>query len=116
MMTNRNIIIGLVALLLIALIGAVYFYSKANANPQKQAAAQLKATVAAVGKLIVLPDETPTLATVSDPSKLKDQAFFAKAKKGDQVLIYAQAKEAILYDPSINKIIEVAPINVGGTP
>jgi hypothetical protein len=67
--------------------------------------------VARVGALIDLPvGETPTIATVSDPSKLEGQAFFAKAKKGDVVLIYTTAREAYLYDPARNKLIEVAPI------
>jgi hypothetical protein len=70
--------------------------------------------VEAVGKLIVLPlGEEPTVATVSDPSKLKDQQFFAKAEVGDKVLIYQKAKQAYLYSVSQNKLIEVAPINVG---
>ncbi|HLL61090.1 MAG TPA: LytR C-terminal domain-containing protein, partial [Candidatus Nitrosocosmicus sp.] len=67
-----------------------------------------------VNRLMQLPDkEKPTVATVSDIQKLKNQAFFANAKNGDKVLIYTQAKKAILYRPSINKIIEVAPINLG---
>lgn len=113
-MTSRNIIIGLVVLLVIALGAGFYFYQQATADPQKAAQADLQATIKAVGKLMVLPtDETPTLATVSDPDKLKDQQFFANAKKGYKVLIYAQARKAIMYDPAQNKIIEVAPINIG---
>ena len=75
---------------------------------------EVKKVVAQVGKLILLPEgETPTIATVSDPSALKNQAFFADAKKGDKVLIYTNAKKAILYDPVIKKIINVAPVNTG---
>jgi hypothetical protein len=67
-----------------------------------------------VGELIVLPtDEMPTVATVAEPEKLKDQAFFANAKAGDRVLLYTNAKKAILYDPEAHKIVEVAPINLG---
>lgn len=67
--------------------------------------------IAEVGKTVDLPkDEIPTVATVSDPSKLKDQPFFAEAQLGDKVLIYAQAKRAILYRPSTHKIIGIAPL------
>jgi hypothetical protein len=83
-------------------------------NPQAVAQKETEALVAKVGKLVVLPaGETPTIATVSDPEALKDQAFFASAVKGDKVLIYTTAKKAILYSVSMNKIIEVAPLNIG---
>ena len=75
---------------------------------------EAKKLVADVGRLIVLPtNEQPTIATVADPDKLRDQPFFANAKKGDKVLIYTNAKKAILYDPVENKIVEVAPLNIG---
>lgn len=67
-----------------------------------------------MGRHIVLPEgETPTVGTVTDPEKLKDQAFFEKAKIGYRVIIYTNAKKAILYDPDSDKIVEVAPLNIG---
>jgi len=85
-------------------------------NPQKVADQQTNQLLDKVGKLIVLPDnEQPTVATVTDLEPLKDQAFFEKAKIGDKVLIYTNGKRAILYRESENKIVEVAPINIGNT-
>lgn len=96
---------------------AVYFFlqfKELQKNPQKLAQQEVQELVSKVSKLIVLPEgETPTVATVTDPEKLKDQPFFAKAKNGDKVLIYTKAKKAILYDPVANKIVEVAPVNIG---
>lgn len=67
--------------------------------------------VGEVAKLIDLPKgETPTIATVQDKTKLKDQAFFANAQNGDKLLIYAQAKKAIIYRPAAHKVINVGPI------
>lgn len=67
-----------------------------------------------VGKLIDLPTgEEPTLATVTGIEKLRSQPFFQRAKNGDKVLIYAQARKAYLYDPVAKKILDVAPINPG---
>jgi hypothetical protein len=64
-----------------------------------------------VGKHMFLPtNEIPSLATVTDPKKLQAQSFFADAKKGDKVLIYSEAKKAILYDPVADKIVTIAPI------
>ena len=93
---------------------AFYFYSRATVNPQQAANEEAQAVIAKVGKLILLPEnEQPTVATVSDPQRLADQPFFSKAKKGDKVLIYTNARKAILYDPELNKIIEVAPVTIG---
>lgn len=57
-------------------------------------------------------DEQPTVATVLDKDKLKDQGFFVKAENGDKVVIYSKARKAILYRESAKKIIEVAPIEL----
>lgn len=96
---------------------AYYFYmqfAKLQKNPQQVVQDETNKLLAQVSKLMVLPEgEMPTIATVNDPERLKDQPFFAKAKKGDKVLIYANAKKAILYDPVENKIVEIAPINIG---
>ncbi len=111
---TRNIIIGMMILLVISYGALFYFYKKSNNNSQTTTTNDLTVTIAKVGKLMVLPtDETPTMATVSDPEKLKDQDFFAHAKTGDKVLIYSLARKAILYSPTLNKIIEVAPVNLG---
>lgn len=78
---------------------------------------EINALLEKVGMLIELPQgETPTVATVSDKDKLKDQPFFANAQNGDKVIIYPNAKKAILYRPSINKLIDVAPVSFGDQP
>jgi len=77
------------------------------------AQAEVDATVAKVGKLIALPsDEKPTVATVTDASKVKDQTFFQNSVNGDVVLIYTKAQKAILYRPTENKIVEVGAVNI----
>ena len=97
-----------------------YLYKKVvaqRATPQELVAVEVRALVAKVDRLVVLPlNETPTVATVADLTALKDQVFFTDAKKGDKVLIYNNAKKAILYDPVLNKIVNVAPLNIGEVP
>lgn len=70
--------------------------------------------VSVVSGLMMLPDERPTIATVTDKEKLSSQTFFAESQNGDKVLIFTQAKKAVLYRPSTNKIIDVAPVSIGG--
>ena len=117
---NQKVVWGILAVLVVIALGAaVYFYVQLNQlreNPQKVAQEEAKSLVTKVGKLIVLPEgEEPTVATVTDPNLLRDQPFFANAKTGDKVLIYTNARKAILYNPEENKIIEVAPVSIGAT-
>lgn len=106
----------MVLLVVLLALTSVYFYRKSQNDPNAVSQAEVKSLVSKVGRLMVLPEnETPTIATVSDPEALKDQAFFVDAKKGDKVLIYSNAKKAILFDPSVNKIITIAPLNTDAT-
>jgi hypothetical protein len=114
----------IVLILLIAAAGtAAYFVKRYHnaqkevqrlSNPSEAAKTETQNLIDQVGKLTVLPTgETPTIATVTDASKLKDQAFFTNAVTGDKVLIYTNAKKAFLYRPSTNRIINIAPVNLG---
>lgn len=109
-------------LIIVAALGAggyfFYGYQKAQGeiaklkDPQAAAKEEGKRLVELIGKFVELPQEEPTIATITDKEKVNDQVFFAKAENGDKALIFTQAKKAILYRPSTNKIIEVATINI----
>ncbi len=117
--SQKHLISTLAILVLILAVTSVYLYKKTVASkitPEQTAQLEAQSLALQVGKLMVLPTgELPTVATVSDPAALKDQAFFVDAKKGDKVLIYSAAKKAILYDPILNKIVNIAPLNIGDT-
>ena len=118
------VVIGLLVIVLIA--GSVFGFlqykklsddNKRLSNPEESAKIETKKLITTIQKLVDVPtDEEPTIATVADITKLKDQPFFIKAQNGDKVFMYAKAKKAILYRPSTGKIIEVAPITTGNTP
>ncbi len=111
--TRPNYIFFMVAILLgLLVIGAVVAVNHFRITSPKSSGADTDELINKVSLLIDLPNESPTIATVSDKNELKDQPFFAKAENGDKVLIYAQARKAYLYRPSSNKMIEVAPINI----
>lgn len=112
-----SIVVGAVVVGGAIMYGIVY-YQQIHNKQNTVLAAQTEANtlLEQVGKLMILPKEVPTIATVSDVTKLKDQPFFTQAKNGDKVLIYVQAKEAILYRPDINKLVQVAPLNLQISP
>ena len=108
---------AILTLIVILIIGSYYYlnYQKSQQllkNPLLASEKEQETLVANVGKLTQLPNELPTIAKVSDITKLQGQLFFQHAKNGDMVLIYPKAKEAILYDPTANKIVQIGPINL----
>jgi len=113
----KNFLILLFAIFtLLGSAGTYYFFSKYNAlrnDPSIVSQKDVDTTVAAVYKLMVLPsDEMPTLATILDKTKLAGQSFFDNAENGDKLLAFTKSMQAILYRPSTNKIIKVAPIYI----
>ncbi len=118
MATKFNVLISILAL---GVIGGLsystyYFYNQNKiaqaqlSDPQALSQKESEEIIAQVSKLMELPAETPSIATVLDVEKLKEQPFFSKASNGDKVLIFSGAKKAILFRPSTSKIIEVDPI------
>ncbi len=103
---TAKIILGVI--LILGLTAGYFYRQKLVTN--NSAEEQTKQIVTEVGKLMLLPEGAPTIATVTDKSKLQDQKFFINAENGDRVLIYSASSKAILYRPKINKIIEVASI------
>ncbi len=110
-----------VVFLIVFLIGAGGVYYIAKTKPQllglsgnvSQTENEVNSLILEVGRLIVLPEgERPTVATVTDVDKVKDQLFFKNAQTGDKVLVYSQGKKAYLYRPSENKLVEVGSVNI----
>ena len=113
---NLTKLIGLIAL--IAIGTSIYFYMQYDMlrkNPNALQEKEVAALVEEVGKLILLPEETPTVATVLDTAALAEQPFFVNAATGDKVLVFVSARQAILYRPSEHKIINVAPLHLEGS-
>ena len=84
---KRLVIAGIILFLILSVSPSIYFYRQYQRlqqtlkDPSLANKAEVKALVERVGKLIKLPEgEEPTIATVTDLEKLKNQPFFAKAK------------------------------------
>lgn len=68
-----------------------------------------------IEKFFLLPKgEMPTIATVTDKSKLKGAFVFKDAENGDKLLTYKDAKRLILYRPTKQLIITIASIYDNG--
>lgn len=116
MLNNRYLKYVVIVFSIILL--AVFFYItidyyRLRKNPDLMYQRELQRMQARISKVLVLPEnEIPTLATIDDVAKLEKNPFLKQAKNGYKLLIYQQAKKAILYDPEIRKVVDVAPITV----
>lgn len=121
---RRSLLPWVIILVIVALVGgALYMFNERRELQREVAELSQKQNLSAideskqlleeVGQLIELPtDDEPTIATVSDASKVNDKPFFANAKNDDKVLLFTKSGKAILYRPSIKKIIEVSTLNL----
>lgn len=118
---NKKNLIPFIAIIIVAGSGiGIYLYSRVGIGfdlgltntKTENTAIEAERVIKQVGEIYLLPDEIPTLATVSDKNQLVDQIFFKNSENGDKVLIYKTAGIAILYRPSIGKIINVGPVNL----
>ena len=118
----KNIVIILIIIAALSAIGYLYYTNQQTQqeldqikeDPQALLQQETEDLLTEIGSVVDLPEgEIPTVATVQDATKLKEQAFFSTAENGDKVLIYTEAKKAFLYRPSTKKIIEIAPVTLG---
>jgi len=78
---------------------------------------EAKRVIDKVRALVVVPaDEEPTVARIADISRLSGQQFFTQAKNGDHVLVFQNAKRAILFRESENRVVEFTTVTFAGTP
>lgn len=115
LITRRNVAIAL-AVILVLSVGLIGFRHQAhqqlNSSPRQNTAGNIQRVVTEVGKLVLLPSgQVPTVAIIKNVSELQNQSFYANAQDGDYILVYSQAKKAILYRPSINRVIEYSNTN-----
>jgi hypothetical protein len=108
---------AVVAVVLLAVGG--YFlwdYLKLKNNPNAANEETSARIIQQVSNIYQLPNETPTIAQVEDKEKLKGQNFFDNAENGDYLMIYPQAKVALIYREKVRKLINVGPVNLPEQP
>lgn len=113
---TKKVIAIIVGLIVVA--GGAWFgyqqYAKSDTAQKAKSERLVNDTVAAVGRLIKLPEgDNPQVAVVTDLKPLAGQPFFRNASVGDRVIIYPALGRAILYNPQLNKIMEIATLQAG---
>jgi hypothetical protein len=121
----KKVLLSFVVFLIGVLVGGGGVYYGAKLYPsffgfrpsQDQVQSEVDTLLGEIGAFMSLPsDEKPTVATVTDVEKIKSQSFFRNAQNGDRVIIYSEAKKAILYRQAQKKIIEVGTISINNQP
>ena len=106
--------VAIVAVVIIAGIFTYYYFGNKESQNVDQMLTNLEdddaKVVKEVSKIMILPEETPSLATVLDKTKLDGRPFFAKAENGDKLMLFTGAQKAILYRPATKQIVEVMPL------
>lgn len=103
--------IGLLGVVLVLIVVATFFVVRHQSLVQIDTESPA-AILTAVGKHYVLPaGEEPAIATVTDKSKLSS-SLSKKAENGDRILIYQDSHQAIVYRPSVDKVVDVTPVQI----
>lgn len=123
---NKVLLTSLIFVVILALTGAgfLYYQYQKTAKELKKVKSQttttqdaaksdeVKKLVSEVAKIARLPEnETPSIATITDASKLKDQTFFKDAKNGDILLVFNSSGKAVLYDPKEKKVVDITTLS-----
>ena len=115
--------VGILTILLVVALGGLgYYYEKYNAvtkdpstiakEKAEDAKKKTDAVVKKISDLMILSNtDNAVLATITDKSKLAGQKFFDVAENGDELVLFPNMMKAVIYRPSINKIIDVGPFN-----
>lgn len=112
----RWLVIVVAIVFVVVAIAAIFFAGQFFATQSNSKTADDATKDRILGKvesLYMVPEGTPTIALVQNKSQLNGQAFYSNVENGDYLVVYDQAKLALIYREAVNKLINVAPIAVG---
>jgi hypothetical protein len=108
-------IIGIFLVTLLIFCGA---YLSKHRFPQNGETPDTEHLVQRVGELMLIPNETPIIATINQPENfVHEQPFYTGSQTGDMLLIFPQAARAVIYSPTKDIVINSGPfaVNSGST-
>ena len=112
----KRILLAILGIIFVgSLAGFAYYYvqyKKLKEDPAIQARKQTESVLKDLAQDMILPNEpNPMIATVTDKTKLKDDAFFKMAENGDIIVVFPTDLRAVLYRPSTKQIVNIAPVS-----
>jgi predicted PurR-regulated permease PerM len=113
---KQSVKIAIVVVVVLVITLAAFFLVRSRTSESQNATKELEDIVSELSKTIDLPEEVPTIATVTDKNLLNEQEFFSRAENGDKVVIFQVWRKAILYRPSSKKIIDLTNISANQGP
>jgi cytoskeletal protein RodZ len=110
-----SIVLWVLVVVLVIALGYMFWKNKELSKPEAQtklAEQASQSVIDSVSKLIIVPEDKPTVATITDVDKLREanESFYKNAQNGDMLLLYST--QAIIYRSAENKIVNVAPVVV----
>ncbi|MCX7997205.1 MAG: hypothetical protein N2691_05660 [Patescibacteria group bacterium] len=111
------VIIPVSVVLVISLVVSGYFawhayeFKQSRLDPDRAAKLQAERIVSRVSRLMDMPStERASVAVLGARSDEQYRDFFSQAIPGDAVIIFPQARRAILYRDSIDRIIDIVTL------
>lgn len=117
-------ILFLILIVSVSGLGYLYYQTRQElkflaspAGQEQLSQKEVEQVVNALGKLALLPEEEPVVATIVDVAALSSQsAFYKRAENGDKLVVFSEAQQAFIYSPGRNKIVNVGPLLIDDAP
>lgn len=96
-----------ISVVILLLIVSAWIWHEHSAPPSN---AQLLSELSLV---MIVPNEQPQIATVTNSSVLKaQQPFYINVENGDVLFVFPQTDKAVLFRPTTHQIVNAGPVNV----
>ena len=123
---NQGKAVVWVAVIAVALVlvvwGAVKFFSDdgltaggdqtaASSTEGQLSEKEIKSLLTAASSLILLPEEEPTIVTITNAKEAAaQQTFYQGSVDGDKLIVFPKAQKALIYSPSREILVNVGPV------
>jgi hypothetical protein len=104
-MRKKHYITGVVIVLLVA--GNIFFFVKYRQAVDNNPDVQTQRIIDDLRKTTTLPDETPSIVTVVDKTKLSNPTVAQGVENGDKIMLFQKAEKVVIYRPSTGQLVNI---------